>query len=157
VSLALLDRKTILLDFDFRKPKLHEYLDMGNLPGATSYLINKTHPDDIIVSTGIKNLDFIAAGPIPPNPVELIGSEKTEQLINHLKTKYDYIIIDTPPCGQVSEALLLMKYSDLKIFVVRLNHTPKKQLTTLLDEMEEKKIDNLCLLLNDIPIKKNNY
>jgi len=156
-SLALLDRKTILVDFDFRKPKLFEYLGMDNSSGATSYLINKVNLNDIIVPTGIKNLDFITAGPIPPNPVELIGSEKTEQLINHLKSKYDYIIIDTPPCALVSEALLLMKYSDLKIFVVRLNHTPKKQLATVLDEMAEKNISNMCLLLNDNPLKRNNY
>jgi capsular exopolysaccharide synthesis family protein len=156
-SLALLERKTILVDFDFRKPKLHEYLDMDNTSGATAFLINKAQINDIIVSTGIKNLDFIAAGPTPPNPVELIGSEKTEQLINHLKSKYDYIIIDTPPCGMVSEALLLMKYSDLKIFVIRLNHTPKKQLSTLLSEMEEKNINNMCLLLNDSPIQKISY
>ena len=157
ISLALLERKTILVDFDFRRPKLFEYLDMDNSSGATAFLINKAKTEDIIVSTGIKNLDFIAAGPTPPNPVELIGSEKTEQLINHLKSKYDYVIIDTPPCGMVSEALLLMKYADLKIFVVRLNHTPKKQLATLLDEMEEKNIDHVCLLLNDGPIKKNSY
>jgi Mrp family chromosome partitioning ATPase len=66
------------------------------------------------------------------------------------------VIIDTPPCGLVSEALLLMKYSDLKIFVVRLNHTPKKKLATLLGEMDEKNINNMCLLLNDCP-ERNSY
>jgi tyrosine-protein kinase Etk/Wzc len=157
ISLALLERKTILLDFDFRKPKLFEYLGMTNSPGATSYLINKANLEDIIVPTGIKNLDFITAGPTPPNPVELIGSEKTDQLINHLKSKYDYIIIDTPPSGLVSEALVLMKYSDLKIFVVRLNHTPKKQFANLLEEMDAKNINNMCLLLNDNPVKRNSY
>jgi capsular exopolysaccharide synthesis family protein len=157
ISLALLERKTILVDFDFRKPKLFEFLGMANTPGATSYLINKANLQDIIIPTGIKNLDFITAGPIPPNPVELIGSEKTDQLINHLKSKYDYIIIDTPPSGLVSEALVLMKYSDLKIFVVRLNHTPKKQFANLLEEMDAKNINNMCLLLNDNPVKRNSY
>jgi tyrosine-protein kinase Etk/Wzc len=154
-SLALLERKTVLLDFDCRKPRLFEYLGIKNTIGVTSYLINKAQLDNIILPTGINYLDFISAGPIPPNPVELIGSERTEKLINQLRSKYDYIIIDTPPCGLVSDALLLMKHSDLKVFVVRQSYTNKKRLSSILNELEEKRhINNLCLLLNDVPNNK---
>ena len=157
VSLSLLGSKTILLDFDLRKPNVYTSFKAENEFGVSSLISGKATLEDIRISTGITNFDFIPAGPIPPNPSELIGSEKTALLIEKIKTKYDYIVIDTPPLGLVTEAFLLMKYADLKIFVVRENVTPRKQLAPLLKEIEDKNIANACWLLNDVDIRDTYY
>ncbi|MBA3706675.1 MAG: polysaccharide biosynthesis tyrosine autokinase [Bacteroidetes bacterium] len=156
-SMALLNRRTVLVDFDVRKPNLHQSLNVNNELGMSSFLNGKAKMEDIIVNTEIPNLDFIPAGPIPFNPAELISSERTEDLLTELGNKYDYIIIDTPPLGLVTEAFLLMKYADLKLFVVREGCTSKKQLSILLNELESKKINNIFWLYNDVDVKGTEY
>lgn len=157
ISLALLDRKTVLVNFDMRKPNLYQPLKTENKLGTSSFLSGTASLEDILVSTHIPNFEFITAGEVPPNPSELIGSEKTALLLNTLKEQYDYVIIDTPPVGLVTEAFLLMRYADLKVFVVREKVTPKRQLSNLLKEIENKKIENLYWLLNDIDTRHTFY
>ncbi|MBN2350563.1 MAG: polysaccharide biosynthesis tyrosine autokinase [Bacteroidales bacterium] len=157
IGLSLFNHKTILIDFDLRKPKLHEYIGVENILGTSSYFINKANFDDIMTSTRFDNLDFISAGPIPPNPVELMRSGKTDQLFTELKSKYDYIIIDCSPVGLVTDTFQLFKYSDLNVYVVRQKYTPKKHMISILKDIEEKKIPDLCLLLNDVAINGSYY
>jgi len=154
---ALLGKKTLLLGFDLRRPALYADLNLNNEIGITSYLINNSKINDIIQHTEINNLDFIAAGPIPPNPVELIASEKTKYLFEELKNKYDYIIIDSAPVGAVTDSFLLFEYADINIFIVRHNRTLKEALKNNLENIENKKVKNISLLINDIKLKKNNY
>ncbi len=157
ISLSMLNRKTVLVDFDIRKPNLYQTLNVENTLGISSLLSGQATLKDVLVSTSIPNLDFITAGSVSHNPAELIGSEKTEILLNELKEKYDYIIIDTPPVGLVTEGFLLMKYADLKIFVVRQKYTPKKQLVDLLKDIGNKDVKNLHWLLNDVDFKDSVY
>ncbi len=157
VGLSLLNRKVLLLDFDMRKPTLYHNFKMENVKGVSTYLAGKNTLDEIIVSTGVDYFDFISAGPVPINPTELIGSEKTEILINELRERYDYVIIDTPPIGLVTEAILLMKYADLKIMIVREKVTPKNELVKLLKELENKKVTDLYWLINDVDIRDTFY
>jgi capsular exopolysaccharide synthesis family protein len=164
ISLSMIERKTIIVDFDIRKEKnSFEALEVERQIGLSSYLGGNKKLQDIIVSTKIPFLDYIPAGPIPGNPGELVTSEKVDQLIDTLRENYDYVIIDTPPLGLVKEAFVLMKFADLKIFVVRDNKTQKNQLVELLEEMEEKKMKDVYWLLNDVDIrhtvysKKNGY
>jgi tyrosine-protein kinase Etk/Wzc len=156
-SFALLGRKTVLVDFDLRKPNLFKLLNVENKLGISSILGGTSTLEDTLISTEIPNLDFISAGTNPSNPTELIGSEKTEALINKLKEKYDYVIVDTPPIGLVTEAFIIMKYVNMKILIVRENYTSKKQLANLFQDIEEKDIESVFWLLNDVNIQNTIY
>jgi capsular exopolysaccharide synthesis family protein len=157
VSFSLLGKKTILLDFDLRKPNNVSYFKAENELGISSIISGQAQIEDISVTTGIPNFEFIPAGPIPSNPSELIGSELTIALLEKLKTEYDYVIIDTPPIGLVTDAYLLMDNADLKIMLIREKVTPKGQIVNVFKEIEEKNIKNVCWLLNDVDITKTYY
>jgi tyrosine-protein kinase Etk/Wzc len=142
-------KKTLLLEFDLRNPKIAEYLHLNEEKGLSSYLINDARLEDIIQKTDIKNLDVIPTGQIPPNPVELIASDNTQHMIEILESIYDYIVIDTPPIGVVTDSYLIMDHSDANIFTVRLNYTNKKLYSSLIRDLEQKEIPNIALLIND--------
>jgi len=142
-------KKTLLLEFDLRNPMIAEYLNLSNEVGLSSYLINDARLEDIIQKTEIKNLDVIPTGQIPPNPVELIASDNTQNLIEILQSIYDFIVIDTPPIGVVTDSFLIMDYSDANLFAVRLNYTNKKLFSSILRDLEQKEIPNIGLIIND--------
>lgn len=147
---ALFGKKTCLLGFDLRRPGLFKDFGLNNDKGITSYLINDAKIENIIQHTSIENLDLIPSGPIPPNPVELIASDKTQDLINELKEIYDFIIIDTAPIGVVTDSLLLFQYADVNIFTMRLRYTKKDIFTSNLKSLESKDFTNVALLINDV-------
>ena len=130
---------------------------MKNEKGLSSYLIGTHTLKDIISPTTIKGLDVITAGPIPPNPIDLIALPKMEELINSLKQQYNTIIIDSSPIGYVSEYIILMKYTNANIYIVRSNYTNKLHLEKINKLYEEKKIKNLSILLNDTKVSLNGY
>ncbi len=149
-SFATTNNKTVLLEFDLRKPsKVFNEFGTRALVGISSYLINKATLDEITIKTDIPNLDIIQAGKIPPNPVELISSRKSQELFNELKEKYDYIIIDTPPYGLVSDSFVLMKYADINLFVTRLTKVKRSTLISNIEDLEMKVDKNLFLLINE--------
>ena len=154
---ALNGHRTVLLEFDLRKPKIHQQFNSNNFIGISSYLIDKAIIEDIILPTHIENLDLISAGPAAPNPAELISSERTGELIDKLKEMYDYIIIDSAPAGIVTETLLLMKHTDLNIFVVRLNHTITDNFKNTIKTLENNKFSNISIMVNDLNIKREAY
>jgi tyrosine-protein kinase Etk/Wzc len=162
-SIALLGKKTVLVSFDIRKPGFYPALKLECQLGTSSILSGRASVSEALEVTSIPNLDFIGAGPVLSNPSELIGSVNTEPMLAELRQKYDYVIIDTPPLGLVTDAFLLMKYADLKIFIIREKVTPKAQLTVMLQEIEHKKIENFYWLVNDVDVsetiygKKNEY
>ncbi len=157
VGFALLEKKTILLDFDLRKPGLHKFFGTTDKTGLTDFLSGKAELSACIHNTEIPSLHFIAAGTISESPAELINSEKTALLLEQLRKIYDYIIIDSPPIGLVSDAQLLVKYADLKVIVARKGHTPKKQLSDVFKELESKEIPHVCWLLNAVEIRDTYY
>lgn len=142
-------KKTLFLEFDLRNPKLVEYLGIDQAKGLSSYLINDARLEDIIQQSNMKNLDIIQAGEIPPNPVELIASDNTRNLFEILQSIYEYIIIDSPPIGVVTDSYILMDYSDANLFAVRLNYTNKKIFSSLLKDLDQKEIPNVGLVIND--------
>ena len=111
----------------------------------------------MIVHSEIKNLDVITSGPIPPNPLDIISQPKFEELINKMRLEYNTIILDSPPLGHVSEFIVLMKYTDANIYVVRSDYTNKHLLDTINQLHEDKKISNLGILLNDVKASHNGY
>jgi tyrosine-protein kinase Etk/Wzc len=156
-TLAQSGHKTVLIEFDLRRPKVHQEFGASNMIGISSYLIEKAVIDDIILPTEIENLDLISAGPAAPNPAELIASERTTEFIETLKGMYDYIVIDSAPVGIVSETFLLMKYSDVNIFVVRLGHTIKDAFKNATKNLKINGFTNFSILINDLNPNKGSY
>lgn len=149
VIYAMAGRKTILIGADLRKPKLYIDFDKENHLGLSSYLTESLVLEKIIKKSEIENLDVITSGPIPPNPSELLVKSKMKFLLEELKGIYDYIIFDTPPIGIVSDSLILMEMTDVNIYVVRQKYTKKEFLNYINEYHETKKIQNLCVLLNE--------
>jgi tyrosine-protein kinase Etk/Wzc len=154
---ALNGHRTVLLEFDLRRPKIHQEFGSSNIIGISSFLIDKANIEDIILPTHIENLDMISAGPAAPNPAELIGSERTGELIDKLKEMYDYIIIDSAPAGILTETMLLMKYSDLNIFVARMEKTIREGFKNTIKSLESNNISNVTILINDLNVKRDSY
>lgn len=147
---ALYGKKTVLLGFDMRKPKLFQEFGLNNNIGLSTYLSNKDTLDDVIQASGkIPTLDIITSGPIPPNPAELIASDKCNELFKELQERYDYIIIDTPPLGLVTDAFLLMRHSDVNLYVVRQQVTNKNIFASIIKDIEDRNI-KANIILNGI-------
>ena len=123
-SLAQADKKVLLLDCDLRKPRVHSLMEIERFPGLSDYLFSNATLDEITRESGLKNLDIITSGTIPPNPSELLGSKQMKQFFDKLKGIYDYIIIDSPPFISVTDAEILFRIADGTILVLRAGKTP---------------------------------
>ena len=154
---ALLGKKTLLLGFDLRRPALYKEFNLKNEKGITSYLINSAEIKDIIQRTSIENLDLISAGPVPPNPVELIASDRNKQFFAELRQMYDYIIIDSSPIGAVTDSFLLFNFADINIFTIRHNYSLRDAVKANLKNIQLKSIPNVAIVVNDVKISKNSY
>lgn len=151
-SFALLNKKVVLIGLDIRKPMLGDYMHIEKNKGISLYLSNPDYKlSDIIIPSGIHSLlKVIPAGPIPPNPAELIMSDRLEELIAELKKEYDYIIIDSAPVGVVSDTFLINRVIDLSIYVSRQNYTPKEMTEIINDIHNNNKLNNMGLVLNGV-------
>lgn len=145
---ALSEKKTVIIGLDLRKPKLFDEFNLTNEVGVVNYLIKQKTVDEIINHTQIPFLDVITSGPIPPNPAEMIMSDGMKELIEELKQKYDYIILDTPPVGLVSDALELAQYCDVTLYIVRQNFTKKDMITLLNNRVKRGELNNTSIILN---------
>jgi succinoglycan biosynthesis transport protein ExoP len=145
---ALSEKKTVIIGLDLRKPRLADEFGLKNQIGVVNYLIKQNSLAEIINPTQIPNLDVILSGPIPPNPSELILSDAMRDLILELKQKYDYIILDTPPVGLVSDALELAQFADVTLYIVRQNYTKKDMITLLNTRVQRGELANASIILN---------
>jgi tyrosine-protein kinase Etk/Wzc len=148
--LALSDKRVLLIGADLRKPKIFNDFNLDNSIGLSSYLGGKSTLAEAIRKTDIPNIDLITSGPIPPNPAELLESKLMSDLLSNLKDKYDYIIIDTPPIGIVSDGFALTKYSDINIFIIRQEYTSHKMIEKIDSLYREEKIKNVSIVINDV-------
>ncbi len=150
-SLALTGKKVAILELDLRKPKVFLLLNIPREPGITNYLAGKATIDviqkDVIYS---ENLKVITAGIVPANPTELILSDKLSDLLVELKAKYDYLIIDSPPIGLVTDAKILSRFSDICLYVVRYNFTPKNFLSLVQKMNKNEELGNLNIIYNGL-------
>ena len=144
-------KKTLLIDLDVRKPNVHTKLAVENGVGMTNYLIGECTEDELILHNENFDFDFIRAGAVPPNPGELIHSDKLHEFINKMREQYEYIVIDTSPIGQVPDALSLVADTDITIFVIRCLQTSKSFCSQALEALEEDYADKIHLVLSDIP------
>ena len=163
ISLALLGKKVIMVGLDIRKPRLAELFQIDNHHNGITNLIVHDHNswEDIqkqIVASGVNsNLDLLMAGPVPPNPGELVTRASLDDIINQLKQHYDYIILDTAPVGLVNDSLQLGRLADLCVYVCRADYTPKASLGMINGLSAENKLPNMCLVLNGVDLSKKKH
>lgn len=151
--IAMSNKKTLLIGLDMRKPQIHNYLNLNNDIGISNYLIKQNSIDEVIKTSEIKDLDILVSGPVPPNPAELIETDRMQELIEEVKKRYDYVIIDTPPVALVTDALLISKFTDANIYVIRINYSNKSVLGLIKEIYKNKGMNNLSLVLNDIRLR----
>lgn len=151
-TLALAQKKTIVLGADLRKPELANYLHLYSEKGLSAYLAGYAKLEELIIRGEKNQPDFIDAGKVPPNPSELLSNERMPLLIQYLKDQYDYIIIDTPPIGLVSDAMELFKYCDYNILIVRQGVTHKAALDMVNELYLDGRLKNFTVIFNDIEL-----
>jgi len=152
LSLAILGKKVVLVGLDIRKPMLAVYFNLTQKGHLTDYLAETDmHVDDIIIPSGEhKNLDLIPCGTIPPNPAELLQTERVDELFAELRKRYDYIIVDTAPVAMVSDTYLLDRIADMTIFVSRYKYTPSEMIDYINQVVEQKRMHNIACVLNGV-------
>ncbi len=154
ISLCLTGKKVVLLEFDLRKPKISKELGIKRDPGLSSFFIGKVSEGELAQPhPAIANFYIIPSGPIPPNPAELISGPGLQQLFSYLRKNFDYVIIDSPPVGSVTDAKILAEVADATLYIIRQNYTHSSFLE-LLNNVQQKKIfPNLNIIYNGIKEK----
>jgi tyrosine-protein kinase Etk/Wzc len=150
--LALSGKRTVILEFDIRKPKIMKGLGLNERKGITNYIVGSLDLQEIIHPVpDVENLFVIPCGPVPPNPAEMLLNEKIDQLFRELHARFDAIIIDTAPVGLVSDAITLGRFANSSVYIVRHGYTMKKQIQLIDDLYKHNKLPHLSIVINDIP------
>ncbi|MEO6902261.1 MAG: polysaccharide biosynthesis tyrosine autokinase [Bacteroidia bacterium] len=155
--IAFSDKKVLIIDLDMRKPKIHIGFNAENVKGMSTLLIGKDTIESAIQKSHLENLDFITAGPIPPNPSELIISSKMDEILAYLKTKYDVIIIDNPPVGLVSDGISMIQKADYPIYIFRADYSKRNFIQNVDRLFNEVGIKKLSIILNGVDVDRKNY
>ena len=150
--IAQTGKKVIVLDLDLRKASIHKEFDLANNIGMSNFLTNQNSLEEVTKKTSNEFIDVITTGPLPPNPSELILTDTMKNILNQLKGLYDYIIIDTPPVGLVTDALILMNYSDITFTITRANYTRKEFIKNLDRLAKEHSHNHVGMILNGVEI-----
>ncbi len=152
--MAVTGKRTIILEFDIRKPKVLTHLNLPKSPGLTNYLLGKIKPEDLPIPVpGNENLFVLPCGPVPPNPAELLLDERLTTLFDYLRANFDVVVMDTAPVGMVSDALTLSRFADCSLYIVRQGHTFKKQIGVIDEFYQEGKLPKINIILNDVKVK----
>ena len=157
VSFANLNKKVLLIDCDLRNASIHKMFRLNNIYGLTDILAKDRAVDKCIQETELKNLYVLTAGAIPPNPAEILSSEKMKNLIEDLKNIYDYIFIDTPPIGLVTDAGVLSSFTDGVVLVVKSESVEKKYLEETKKKLDAVDARILGAILNSYKSEQKDY
>lgn len=148
--IALSGKRTLIVGADMRKPKLFNDFALSNDLGLSTYLAGLSQFDQVVQKTSFSNLDLVSGGPVPPNPSELLLTSRMQQFIDEAKSRYDYVIIDTPPLAIVTDAFVLSTYANHTLFLVRQDYTPRELLRTAQDFFSSGRLKDISIVLNDI-------
>ena len=158
VILAKGGKKVLLLELDLHKPRIHKALDLSSDLGISSVLIGKCSPAQAILKSSVDNLDVVLSGPTPPNASELILSDNIVGLFEFAKNEYDYVVIDTPPMGIISDAQVLMRHANINLFVINARHGAIEGLQFAHSMVENNKLrGNFAFVLNSVKPKHSRY
>jgi tyrosine-protein kinase Etk/Wzc len=155
--IAFSEKKVVILDLDMRKPKIHVGFGVPNDKGMSTILIGRNTIDECIYKSSLNNLDFITAGPVPPNPSELIISARMVEILDQLKERYDVVVADNPPIGLVTDGIRIIKIADFPIYVFRENYSKRNFVQNVRKLISDNNITNLNIVLNAVDIKKSGY
>jgi tyrosine-protein kinase Etk/Wzc len=156
--IALSGKKTVLIGADLRKPRIFDDFQIDQVPGLSNYLVGTNTLQEITQKVEYSPfLHIISAGPVPPNPSELLESDKMYALLQILKEEYDFVIIDTPPIGIVPDGINLIKNSDIAVFIIRQKFSDKSSLEFLNDFAAKIDAKNICIEINDVKLSKSGY
>ncbi len=155
--IAFSGKRVVIIDLDMRKPKIHIGFGAENSKGMSTLLIGKNTVEETIQKSNLEYLDFITAGPVPPNPSELIISQKMDEILVYLKTIYDVIIIDNPPVGLVSDGIAMIQRADYPIYIFRADYSKRNFIQNVDRLFNEANIQRLSVLLNGVDIDRKNY
>ncbi len=153
----LTGKKVVLIDFDLRRPSVAKLLNIESKKGVSNFLIGQVTLDEITLTHPEYEFDIITAGTLPPNPSELIKTKKAKDLLDFLKTKYDYVIVDCSPIGLVSDAYILSRYVDTSLFVVRRGKTNKAFFKSVVSQMRNDGFERAALVFNDVKGREGYY
>lgn len=149
--------KCIVINLDLRKPTLHKFFNVDNSVGMSTYLSGKNEIDEIIYPSQYENLDIITSGPIPPNPSELIMTDRMKELIEALRERYDYIFIDSAPLGLVTDTMNVMPYVDISLIIFRENYSKKAFVKDLDSLVERHGLKHIGVVLNGSSMSGGSY
>jgi tyrosine-protein kinase Etk/Wzc len=151
--MARAGKKTVILEFDIRKPKVLAQLNIPKRAGLTNFLLGKAAIEDLPIPVeGMPNLYVLPCGPVPPNPAEMLLDSRIGELFEWLKKNFDAVIMDTAPVGMVSDALTLSRYADATLYIVRQGHTFKKQIGMVDEFYNQGKLPKMSIILNDVKV-----
>ncbi len=157
ISLAQAGQRTLVIDADMRRPRMHEALGRAQEPGLSNVLVGDTKPADALRLTSVPNLWLISAGHIPPNPAELLGSKKFDALLNALKDRYDWIVIDAPPVMPVTDASVLAHLVGGVLFVVGAEMTPRRAAAAAIEQLRSAHAKFFGAILNRVDVQRHAY
>ncbi len=150
-SFSLLGKRVVLVGMDIRSPKLAQMLNLNESPGVTAFLAKRdVELNDVIQHCPeVQNLDIIVGGTIPPNPSELLLTTRVQELIDQLKERYDYVIIDSAPIAMVSDTYSLTRYANVTVYVTRANYTKRSLVRYMNNALSRRQLNNVAVVLND--------
>lgn len=149
--IAMSKQKVVIVDLDMRKPKVHQaFSEENSSKGVSTILIDRHRVSECVRKTTIAGLDYIPSGPTPPNPSELLLNDELDILLDLLKVDYDVIILDTPPVGLVTDGILVMRKSDISMYVIRADYSKKGFLKSVNKLVTVNRFQNLALVLNSL-------
>lgn len=157
ISYAMTDRKVLVVDCDLRRPKIARLMQLNAKVGLSNLIMEPRLKKDAIIPSGIDNLDFLLSGSIPPNPSELLGSPRMQELLQDLRKDYDYIFLDSPPINMVTDAVVLAPESDGVLFLVRANQSERGAVAHAVKQLEYSQTKILGFVLNGVDMEKTHY
>lgn len=157
IATAQAGKRTILLDCDMRNPKIHKVFELSNQTGLSDVLIGEVNYYEAVHNTEVENLRVLSSGTRPPNPAELLSSEKMKKFLESLKENYDYIIIDTPPIIMVTDAQILSRYADGCLLVIASGEADKNAAIKAKELLEKVDAKILGVVLNKLDTKRKGY
>jgi capsular exopolysaccharide synthesis family protein len=155
--LAKAGKKVLLLEFDMHKPRIYKALGLKAERGISTFIIGKSAIDEVIQHTIIQGLDVMVCGPVPPNSSELVLSDKVSDILSYGRNNFDFVIIDTPPLGLISDAFILMRMADISLFVLNTKFAYKEAINYVQETVQINKIKNFGFVLNNVKRKKSKY
>jgi len=157
VSFSQLEKRVLIVDADLRKPKLHKIFKVLNMGGLSGYLAGKLPLKEAVKKTSIKNIWVIPSGPIPPNPAELLNSNRMKDLIEEVKGSFDVVLFDTAPVLGVVDSVIVSSLVDITILVIRAGELTRKQFLNAVEEVRRAKVNIIGVVFNGLKLKKSDY